>query len=123
MTAFDRLKRSGPTGVVQNSDTPTEAVSAVAERVAAIAATFVYTDDDEEHFVAELIANLTAYTMRYSGAFTYSATNAAKIATGQPYFQATIGYTACSQSLTTHSLRRVTVDGKLETIQRVPLRL
>lgn len=69
------------------------------------------------------IANLTAYTMRYSGAFTYSATNAAKIATGQPYFQATISYTACSQSLTTHSLRRVTIDGKLETIQRGPLLL
>lgn len=69
------------------------------------------------------IANLTAYTMRYSGAFTYSATNSAKIATGQPYFQATISYNACSQSLTTHSLRRVTVDGKLETIQRGPLHL
>ena len=65
------------------------------------------------------IANLTAYTMRYSGAFTYSA----KIATGQPYFQATISYNTCSQSLTTHSLRRVTVNGKLETIQRGPLRL
>lgn len=72
---------------------------------------------------APRIANLTAYTMRYTGTFTYSAQNKTKVAAGQPYFQAAISYSACSQGITTHSLRRVTVNGNLETIQRGPVSL
>lgn len=72
---------------------------------------------------APRIANLTAYTMRYTGSFTYSSQNQTKVADGQPYFRATISYTACSQSLTLHSLRRVTINGTVEAIERGPIRL
>lgn len=72
---------------------------------------------------APWIAHLNAYTTRYMGSFTYSSQNQAKVADGQPCFRATIGYTACSQILTLYSLRRVTINGAVETTERGPLRL
>ena len=70
---------------------------------------------------APAIANFTAYTTAYSGAWTYDATNRRWRASNGLNFRAIRpGTGLCVDPVTIYSLRRITRDGQTFTLQRGP---
>ena len=63
----------------------------------------------------------TAYTMKYSGGWTYNSTDKTYIAAVPPKFTAKISYATCTSSITAYATRSVTVNGTVYSFTRGPV--
>lgn len=63
----------------------------------------------------------TAYTMRYSGGWTYNSADKTYIAEVPPKFTAKITYATCTPGITAYATRSVTVNGTVYSFTREPV--
>lgn len=63
----------------------------------------------------------TAYTMKYSGGWTYNSTDKTYIADVPPKFTAKITYATCTPDITVYATRSVTVNGTVYSFTRGPV--